>query len=157
MFKLVAHCLRKEHERVGAMIRQVLPTDPSAFEKDCEPYVFCNSYFAMADSYRHGTSGQSWGTGAAGWFWVAMFNYVFGLRPTLAGLVVDPCLPPAWPTSVVGRRFRGADYTVTFDTAGGHERIAAITVNGAPLRGEILPWSAGARFDVRVTMGSAGH
>lgn len=150
-FKLVADCMLKRHEKVGEAIRQIVP-----YNNGCEPYVFSNSYYAVESSYRYGTPGQSWGTGTAGWFFVALLNYVFGLKPTMRGLVVDPCLPPGWKATSLSRFFRGAMYDVHFHQTGGHERIESITVNGTRLVGSLLPCEAGSHYDVRVTLGSSG-
>jgi cellobiose phosphorylase len=146
-FKLVADCILKRHAKVEEAIRLLLPLD-----KGCEPYVFSNCYYAVENSYRYGTPGQSWGTGTAGWFYVALLNHVFGLKPTLPGLVIDPCLPPGWKTVSVHRRFRGADYDIHFDQNAGYERIESITVNGSSLDGALLPHEPGAQYDVRVKL-----
>ena len=42
-----------------------------------------------------GRAQNPWLTGTAGWMYTAATKWILGVRPTLAGLVVDPCIPPA--------------------------------------------------------------
>lgn len=152
VFKLVADCLLKRHDRVDAGLRSILPMDHSRFAKRCEPYVFCNSWFAIP-GYRYGTPGQSWGTGTAAWFHLALMNHVFGLRPAWDGLRVDPCLPPGWSDCTVERSFRGTRYRVRFVQRSPRCAVSSISVDGQPLRGNILPPSPGRTVEVLVTLG----
>lgn len=151
-FKLVADCILKRHDKVEEGIKKMLPFDNSFFEKkDGEPYVFCNCYMAIENSYRYGGCGHSWCTGTAGWFYVALLNYVFGLKPTMQGLRVDPCLPLSWKKCGVKREFRGAMYEVEFALE--HDRALTIEVDGQPLDGDLLPWEKGRAFQVKVAGG----
>ncbi|OGV41116.1 MAG: hypothetical protein A2X48_12210 [Lentisphaerae bacterium GWF2_49_21] len=151
-FKLMADCMLKRNEKVSMGIHKMLPFDDKYWEKNCEPYVFCNSYFAIKNSYRYGTVGQSWGTGTAAWFYVVMMNSVFGLRPEAGGLRIDPCLPPEWKKCSVTRHFRGAEYKISYDQTKGCKNISEITVNGQKLDGTLLPCQNGARFEILVKM-----
>lgn len=152
-FKLVADCMLKRHDRVEAGLQSMLPMDRTRWAKRCEPYVFCNSWFAIPGSYRYGTAGQSWGTGTAAWFHLALMNHVFGLRPTWEGLTVDPCLPPGWPSCTVERTFRGTRYRVRFDQRSPRSAISSISVDGATFTGTILPSAPGRTLDVLVVLG----
>jgi len=153
-FKLVADCLLKRHDKVEEALHKMLPFDHSAFAKDCEPYVLCNCYYATRDTYRYGTTGQSWGTGSAGWFYRALLDDVYGLRPGFDGLRLDPCLPPTWTHCGVERHFRGAVYRVAFDQSAGWERVASVVVNGQPHVGTHLPCESGETYEVEVVMGA---
>ncbi len=154
-FKLVADCLLRRREAVERGLMQMLP-----FGRDGEPYVFSNCYFAIENSYRYGTSGQSWGTGTAGWFYSALLNHVFGLQPEIAGLRLNPCLPPSWRKCGVVRPFRGAIYHISyqqkgedgpFDSTQG-KRIAHITVNGREWPDVVLPYKKGEAYQITVVM-----
>lgn len=153
VFKLVADCMLKRHDRVAAGLASLLPMDHSRFAKGCEPYVFCNSWFAIPGSHRWGQPGQSWGTGTAAWFHLALMNHVFGLRPTWAGIEVDPCLPPAWGDCVAERSFRGTIYRVRYQQRRPGSPVSAISVDGAPLAGTLLPLHPGRTIDVQVVIG----
>ncbi len=153
-FKLAADCLLKRREAVERGIYQMLPFGraDSLPENDGEPYIFSNCYFAIEGSYRYGTAGQSWGTGTAGWFYAALLNHVFGLKPEMAGLRVDPCLPPSWTECCVIRQFRGATYRITYRQEKGGGELLQITVNGREWRGGVLPYQAGQEYQVTVNV-----
>lgn len=142
-FKLVADCLLQRPQAVEQDIAQMLP-----FGRDGEPYVFSNCYFAINDSYRYGTAGQSWGTGTAGWFYIALLNHVFGLQPQMAGLRLNPCLPSSWTNCGVKRPFRGALYEISYQQTGGNKHSIQVTVNGQEWTDSILPYEKGKKYQV---------
>lgn len=136
-FKLVADAMLGRKEAVGRDIADMLPF---ARLTDGEPYVFSNGYYAIENSHRRGESGQSWGTGAAGWFYVALLNHVFGLKPEFAGLRLDPYLPPTWRKATVVRPFRGARYRIRYHQKTSVGEIVSISVDGKPwLAGHLPP------------------
>ncbi|MEI8314084.1 MAG: glycosyl hydrolase family 65 protein, partial [Verrucomicrobiota bacterium] len=93
------------------------------------------------------------GTGTAGWFYVVMLNHVYGLRPTVTGLRVDPCLPPEWKRCAVIRQFRGAQYRVSFDQTRGYEKVAELILNGQNIEPtQVLPHQPGQYYEVQVVM-----
>jgi cellobiose phosphorylase len=137
-FKLAADSLLKRHENVAFALKTILPFTEHAERQPCEPYVLCNSYFAIDDSYRYGSAGQSWGTGAAGWFYYALTHFVFGIRPQWDGLFVDPCLPPEWKQVVFHRRFRGTDYEFRFEQKKPCGSVRQILVDGHEIEGSVI-------------------
>ena len=67
----------------------------SSFERiraEVQPYVFASSIVGPVND-RFGQGGISWLTGTASWMHIAATQYLLGVRPTLDGLVVNPCLP----------------------------------------------------------------
>ncbi|MTW19340.1 glycosyl transferase [Rhodoplanes serenus] len=60
-----------------------------------EPYVVAGDVYSVAPHV--GRGGWSWYTGAAGWMYRAGVEGILGLRREGGELVVDPCLPAAWP------------------------------------------------------------
>ena len=73
----------------------------------------------------------------------------------MEGLRLNPCLPPDWKTCSVRKRFRGAEYEITYEQPDESDgsTINAITVNGEPFSVDILPWADGTRFTVQVKVG----
>jgi cellobiose phosphorylase len=58
----------------------------------------------------------------------------------LAGLIVDPCIPRAWPGFRLVRRFRGMDIDIRVDNPRGLCRgVARLTVDGKPVEGNLIP------------------
>ena len=54
-----------------------------------EPYVF-SQMVAGKEAINFGEAKNSWLTGTAAWTFVAISQYLLGVRPTLEGLVIDP-------------------------------------------------------------------
>lgn len=118
-----------------------------------EPYVY--SEFAYGpDHPRFGAAEFSWTTGSAPWMFRACLDYILGIRPELDGLVIDPCIPSAWPEFSVRRDFRDAAYLITVrNPHGAQHGVARIAVNGKPIEGTLLPvFADGKEHQVEVTM-----
>jgi cellobiose phosphorylase len=114
-----------------------------------EPYVYAQM-IAGKDAIRHGEAKNSWLTGTAAWNFVAISQHIFGIRPELAGLRIEPCLPAELTSLSITRRCRDAEYriAVTNSGSGGSPRL---TVDGAKVDGCVLPYAAaGSVVDVTV-------
>src|ERR1700761_1061124 len=125
----------------------------------CEPYVYAQM-IAGRDAPTHGEAKNSWLTGTAAWNFVAVTQWILGIRPELGGLRVDPVLPSAWPGFTATRRFRGATYEITVRRAGtlesGIAEGAGTRVNGRRVVGTVLPLaSPGESVTVEVILPAA--
>jgi cellobiose phosphorylase len=105
-----------------------------------EPYVY-SQMIAGKDAVHHGEAKNGWLTGTAAWNFVAAANYLLGVRPELAGLCVQPCLPKEIPEFTVTRKARGATYVIKVKNSGSGG-AASLKVNGSPVAGNIVPWAA---------------
>jgi cellobiose phosphorylase len=121
--------------------------NPSARESlgevhKCEPYVYAQM-IAGKDAPTHGEAKNSWLTGTAAWNFVAITQWILGIRPELDGLRIDPVIPSAWPGFTATRRFRGATYEITVRRAGtldsGLAEGAGTRINGDQIAGTLLP------------------
>ena len=74
---------------------------------------------AGTDAPTHGEAKNSWLTGTAAWNFVAITQWILGIRPEHDGLRIDPCLPSDWDGFRAVRRFRGATYDITVRVEGG--------------------------------------
>ena len=77
-----------------------LRINPSAREEisdlhKCEPYVYAQM-IAGKDAPTHGEAKNSWLTGTAAWNYVAITQWMLGIRPTFDGLEVAPVIPSGW-------------------------------------------------------------
>ena len=105
-----------------------------------EPYVYAQM-IAGKEAVRHGEAKNSWLTGTAAWNFVAVSQYLLGVRPDFDGLVVDPQIGPDVPSFTVTRVARGAPDVV---------RVAD---TGAPGEGNrVRSAPAGATVTVDVTL-----
>jgi cellobiose phosphorylase len=123
-------------------------------EFEVEPYVYCQNI--LSDEHpQFGLGRNSWLTGTASWAYQAGTKYILGIRPTYAGLAIDPCIPPAWDGFRVRRVFRGATYEIAVSNAAHVSRgVRSVVVDGQRLDGVIAPaFGDGAVHRVGVTMG----
>ena len=153
MWKLAADATLGRRDEVEEEIRKILPYDDTFGQKLCEPYILPNSYFTDPESYRYGTAGQSFRTAANQWFVKALVQYVFGLKPCMDGLRIEPCLPPMWKQCSVEKDFRGAKYRIHFRQEGENGLVQEIRVNGAKHKQAVLPYASGNSYDVVVVLG----
>jgi cellobiose phosphorylase len=130
--------------------------EPLAELHRCEPYVYAQM-IAGRDAATHGEAKNSWLTGTAAWNYVAITQWILGIRPELGGLRVDPVLPAAWPGFSATRRFRGATYEVAVRRAvtldSGLAEGAGVRVNGRQVVGTLVPLApAGETVQVEVVL-----
>jgi cellobiose phosphorylase len=119
-----------------------------------EPYVYAQMV-AGKDAPRHGEAKNSWLTGTAAWSFVAITQYILGVRPTYDGLMVDPCIPEDWDGFKITRRFRGATYEITVKNPHHVSKgVKEIIVDGKKIEGQVLPvFNDGKVHRVEVLMG----
>jgi cellobiose phosphorylase len=129
--------------------------NPSARERlahvhRCEPYVYAQM-IAGRDAPMHGEAKNSWLTGAAAWNYVAVTQWILGIRPEHAGLRVDPCLPSTWDGYEAVRRFRGATYRIRVRRS--HVSETRVVADGISCMGALVPPApAGSLVEVDVTI-----
>jgi cellobiose phosphorylase len=105
----------------------------------CEPYVYAQM-IAGRDAPTHGEAKNSWLTGTAAWNFVAISQWILGIRPEHGGLRVDPAVPAEWGEFTATRRYRGATYRITVKKPKGKAgRVARLTVDGKPIEGNLVP------------------
>ncbi|MBE7009215.1 MAG: glycosyl transferase [Ruminococcaceae bacterium] len=120
-----------------------------------EPYVY-SQMIAGCDAPSFGEGKNSWLTGTAAWTFLSVSQAILGVKPTLDGLKVDPCIPASLKGFTVTRRYRGATYRITVDnSAGAQYGVKSVAVGGKAVSGNVLPIAgAGETVDVRVVMGA---
>jgi cellobiose phosphorylase len=85
---------------------------PNASERyKVEPYVACADVYSVAPHV--GRGGWTWYTGSAGWLYRAGIEAILGFRVHGNTLVIDPCLPTAWPGYEIVFRHRSTGNTIT--------------------------------------------
>ena len=119
-----------------------------------EPYVYCQMV-AGRDAPTFGEGKNSWLTGTAAWTFFNVSQCILGVRPTLDGLAVDPCLPPSIRGFTCERLFRGVRYHIAADDAADVRKgVRELIVDGERVPGCVIPIPAGkTECTVRVVMG----
>jgi cellobiose phosphorylase len=119
-----------------------LRINPSAREEiseihRCEPYVYAQM-IAGRDAPAFGEAKNSWLTGTAAWNYVAISQWILGIRPGYDGLVVAPVIPEAWAGFEAVREFRGVRYAIQVvrEEPGNAIRLE---VDGRSVAGTVVP------------------
>ena len=103
----------------------------------CEPYVYAQM-IAGKDAPTHGEAKNSWLSGTAAWNYVAITQWILGIRPDYDGLRISPVIPGAWDGFKATRRFRGVTYQIIVQRIGSGNEIS-LRVNGQPIDGSLIP------------------
>ena len=56
------------------------------------------------------------------WNWLAITQYILGIRPTYDGLEIDPCLPKTMKEYTVRRKLRNSEFTITVKNPNGKQK-----------------------------------
>ncbi len=104
-----------------------------------EPYVYAQM-IAGKDAPRHGEAKNSWLTGTAAWNFVAISQYLLGVKPEHDGLRVQPCIGTELPGFTISRQCRGAHYLIRVQNRGRQGQVK-LTVNGQPIDGTLVPYA----------------
>ena len=155
---IIAECMLGRGDIAYKYYQQLIPK--IAMEKagvwryKAEPYVYVSNLFGP-ESDKFGLANVSWLTGTAAWMYVAVTQYIMGLRAEWEGLKVDPCIPSEWKQFEVKREFRGCSYTIMINNeAGVNKGVKKLEVNGEVIGNSIIPHVEGRRTaEVRVWMG----
>ncbi len=103
----------------------------------CEPYVYAQM-IAGKDAPTHGEAKNSWLTGTAAWNYVAITQWILGIRADYDGLRIAPVIPAGWDGFSTTRVYRGATYRITVRREGSGNCVS-LTANGEPVEGTIIP------------------
>ena len=111
-------------------------TEVAVHRYKVEPYVVAADVYAEPPHV--GRGGWTWYTGSAGWMYRAGLEWMLGFRLRGTRLVVDPCIPRAWPGFEMGFRYRSARYDVIVDNPHGVSRgVSSVEVDGVARDGDL--------------------
>ena len=136
--------------------RKICPTyleDISEIHRT-EPYVYAQM-IAGKQAFKPGEAKNSWLTGTAAWNFVAISQYILGIRPQFDGLLIDPCIPRSWNEYTVFRKFRGVEFKIAVKNPD-HvcKGVKTITLDGHPLSSNKIPMlKTGTQHEVEVILG----
>lgn len=145
MWAILAQARLGDGDAAHALFALVNPITHAATPGDAHRYKI-EPYVIAADVYSQGPNagrgGWSWYTGSAGWMQRAGIEGLVGLTRRGADLLLDPCIPRAWPGLTVRVALGDARFVLTILNPGGHGRGiqsaridgAAVTLGPGPLR-----------------------
>ncbi len=104
-----------------------------------EPYVY-SQMIAGKEHKDFGQAKNSWLTGTAAWNFVAISQYILGIRPQFDGLLIDPAIPKKWKQFKVKRVFRGIIYNIVVKNPDGvNKGVKKVFVDGKEIKGNLIP------------------
>ncbi len=129
-----------------------LRTNPSKRETlselhRCEPYVYAQM-IAGVDADRPGEAKNSWLTGTAAWNYVAITQWILGIRPDYEGLRIEPVIPEEWEGYHATRTYRGTTYDIKVTRKGSGNDVSLL-VDGESIEGTLIPVMNKARVSVQ--------
>ena len=140
---MIAECIAGRSEPAFDYYKRIAPAYlelPQELHR-MEPYVYSQMIAGKA-SRRQGEAKNSWLTGTAAWNFVAVSQWILGVRPEFDGLRIDPCLPAELPRLDVTRRFRGCLYRISIHNTGLRRQDRRILVNGRSASSNVIPPAA---------------
>lgn len=148
---IIAEAMAGHGDRAHDYYLRICPSAREAISDvhRCEPYVYAQM-IAGRDAPTHGEAKNSWLSGTAAWNYVAISQWILGIRPGYDGLQIAPVMPEDWPGFSATRIFRGVTYRITVRRAGPGNAVA-LAVDGKPLAGNRVPLPAADVREVRVT------
>lgn len=90
----IAEAIRGNANRAFEVYQKICPAyleDISDIHRT-EPYIY-SQMIAGKDAPNFGEAKNSWLTGTAAWTFVNVSQYLLGIKPTIKGLKIQPCLP----------------------------------------------------------------
>jgi len=116
----------------------------------CEPYVYAQTIAGKAAD-RFGEAKNSWLTGTAAWNFVAITQWILGIRPDYDGLRIEPVVPKDWNGFKVRRQFRGTLYDIEVVREGTGNNIS-LYVNEKKIEGTLIQAVEAPQVSVKVVI-----
>jgi len=149
---MIAEAKLGHGDRAHAYYRRINPSAREAISEvhRCEPYVYAQM-IAAPGAVAPGEAKNSWLTGAAAWNYVAITQWILGIRPAFDGLCVAPVIPSSWSGFHAVRSFRGVRYEIQVERCGPGNTIR-LEIDGRPVEGTLIPLPPAGTDEVRVTV-----
>ena len=94
-----------------------------------EPYVYAQMVAGKA-ARRHGEAKNSWLTGTAAWNFVALSQWICGVRAEFGGLRAEPRLPAHVKKATIARDWRGVRYEIRVENRRNDGAVRLEVVSG---------------------------
>jgi cyclic beta-1,2-glucan synthetase len=99
-----------------------------------EPYVMAADVYSEPPHV--GRGGWTWYTGSAGWMYQAGVESILGFRLRGATLVIEPCIPRAWPRYEMAFAYHSSRYEIAVENPHGVSGgVQTAELDGEPVAG----------------------
>jgi cyclic beta-1,2-glucan synthetase len=139
MWTTLAFALLGDGDRAGELFSLLNPinhasTTAGIHRYKVEPYVVCADVYSAPPHV--GRGGWTWYTGSAGWMYRTAAEGILGIKVCGTTLVIDPCIPRAWPGFEFTYKHGTSRYRITVKNPRGVNRgVAHATLDGKNLTG----------------------
>ncbi len=136
---MIAEAKAGRGDRAHDYYLRINPSQREEFSEvhKCEPYVY-SQMIAGRDAATYGEAKNSWLTGTAAWNYVAITQWILGIRPGFEGLQVAPVIPADWDGFEAVRHYRGVRYNIQVLRKGQGNNVQ-LEVDGKAIQGTVIP------------------
>lgn len=130
-FMLMALLERGLADEALGLLEEIAPENPRRPLVN-QPTTYYNGCHGPDELFNPGAAEHIWCTGSAAWLYLALTEYILGLRRTYDGLIVKPCFPSKWKEASITRTYRGTTYALTIRNPKrkANAPVVALTVDG---------------------------
>ncbi len=159
LWTVLAFARLGDGDRAGELFGLINPINHSGTREGVARYR-AEPYVVAADVYSRpphvGRGGWTWYTGSAGWMYRVAVEGILGLTVRDGGLIVDPCIPRAWPGFEATLRLGTCEYRIVVENPEGVCRgVRRVEVDGVEVAGHRVTLSrSAASCSVRVVLGA---
>ena len=115
MWSILAYAKMGQGDHAADLFNLVNPVNHARTHTEVERYKV-EPYVVAADVYsvapHAGRGGWTWYTGSAGWMYRAGVEGILGIRREGSLLIIDPCIPSAWPGFLATVNVEGTRYDI---------------------------------------------
>jgi cyclic beta-1,2-glucan synthetase len=137
MWTTLAFALLGDGDRAGELFSLLNPINHASTRSGIhrykvEPYVVCADVYSAPQHV--GRGGWTWYTGSAGWMYRTAVEGILGISLRGGVLLIEPCIPRAWPGFEFTYKFGSSRYRITVKNPRGVSRgIAEARLDGKSL------------------------
>ncbi|HMU61460.1 MAG TPA: glucoamylase family protein [Gemmatimonadales bacterium] len=134
---VIAFAMQGDGDKAAELLAMLNPINhtgtPAGVERyQVEPYVLAGDVYAKAPHV--GRGGWTWYSGSAGWTYRAAVEWLLGFRLRGDRLLIDPCIPAAWPGYSMTYRRGTTRYEIVVENPRGTGRgVSALELDGVAL------------------------
>jgi cyclic beta-1,2-glucan synthetase len=139
IWSVLAYAALGDGDKAGDLFSILNPINHASTRAGVQRYKV-EPYVMAADVYTEpphvGRGGWTWYTGSAGWMYQAGIEWILGFRLRGTTLLIDPCIPRAWPRYEIDFRYHSATYQIVVENPQGVSRgVASSELDGQALPG----------------------
>ena len=152
---MIAETMVGRGDRAFQYYQQINPAAKNDILDEFESEPYCYPQNILGDEHpQFGMGRNAWLSGTSSWTYQAATQFICGVRASLDGLVVDPCIPKTWDSFEMTRKWRGATYRISVKNPKGvHKGVASMTVDGKKVDGNVAPIFTSGEHTVEVVLG----